>query len=332
MPVKNSLLPWQQNNWELLYTYIKQKRVPHALLITGSNGLGKHNLVQQFAHSLLCSKPTDKGLNCGACRSCQLIKSNTHPDLIYIKPEEEKTTISINQIRTIVTDTYLKPQFDGYRLVVITPADSMTASASNAFLKCLEEPGERTIFVLITTKPNKLPATIISRCQKISVMCPEKKMLYDWLQGQGIEENQETLLNLINSSILTAQHISDKAILKQRTDCFKDWMAITKFTTYPAIVSEKWQKYPQAEVINWLISWVTDLIKCVHTKNCAQICNQDFAESLQEASQQLNLRSLYAYYDRLLASRQQIDTQTNFQIMIEENLVQWQTLNWRNSL
>jgi DNA polymerase III subunit delta' len=329
MSVNNNLSPWQQKNWDLLYSYIKQGRIPQALLITGKSGLGKHGLANRFAHSLLCSKPRDDGLSCGHCNGCLLIKAATHPDLIQIKPDEEKKTISINQIRHVVADTYLKPQFETYRVIIINPADVMTAQAANAFLKCLEEPTERTIFILITDKPNKLPATIISRCQKHWVTFPEKPILYAWLKEQGINDNQETLVNLLKGSILKTQQLTNHDLLKQRTDCFNDWLTIAKQTSHPAIISEKWQKLPETELINWLISWVSDLIKCGCGINCELLYNQDLAKPLQALSQQLQSNRLYKWYDLLIINRQRLGTQINFQIMIEEILVQWQELNGR---
>lgn len=327
MTVSNSVLPWQHKNWDALYSYIRQGRIPQALLITGTSGLGKHALANRFAYSLLCSKAQDDGLCCGSCNSCLLIKADTHPDLIQVKPDEDKKTISINQIRHVVTDCYLKPQFDTHRVVVIGPADMMTIQAANAFLKCLEEPTERTVFILITDKPNKLPATIISRCQKHEVTFPEKPILYDWLNEQGINDNQETLVNLLKCSILKTQQLTSHDLLKQRTDCFNDWLAIARCTKHPAIISEKWQKLPETELINWLISWAADLVKCTFLVNSKQICNQDLAKPLQDLSQQLDLKGLFKWYGLLINSRQRLGSQINFQIMLEEILVQWQQLN-----
>jgi DNA polymerase III subunit delta' len=322
-------LSWQEKNWSLLCSYIKQKRIPNGLLITGAKGLGKHRLAEQFATSLLCSNTQDNGFNCGQCNACLLIKAQTHPDFFLIKPDEEKTTISINQIRQLVTIAYLKPQFEAYRVALINPADAMTPSAANAFLKCLEEPTERTIFVLITDKPSKLPATIISRCQKLTLTLPENKLILDWLKEQGIYNNQETLLKLVQGSILTTRQISDQVLLKQRTECFDDWMAIARHGNHPAIISEKWQKIPGTELINWLISWVADLIKCIFGCNLEHLCNQDLAKPLHGLVQQMSLKNLYKLYDLLIDSRQRLGTQINYQIMLEEILVQWQKLNGR---
>lgn len=330
MTISNSILPWQKKNWDLLLGYIKQERIPQALLITGAGGLGKKHLAFQFAYSLICSSPQDNGSNCGNCNGCLLIMAETHPDLFLIKPDEEKKSISINQIRRVVTDTYLKPQFETYRVVIIAPADVMTSSAANAFLKCLEEPTERTLFILISDKPNRLPATIISRCQKLSVTMPEKPILYEWLKEQGIHNNQETLLNLLRDSIFTTQQITNDILLKQRTDCFNDWLSIAKRASHPGIISEKWLKISEIDLINWQVSWTADLIKCVHKINAELISNQDVAKLLQSLSQQLELKGLYRLYDKLLVSRLQLSSQINIQIMIEDILVQWQELNGRN--
>lgn len=329
MTVSNSVVPWQQKNWDLLYGYIKQRRIPQALLITGASGVGKQALANRFAYSLLCTNVQNDGTSCGVCNSCLLINADTHPDLTQVKPDEDKKTISIGQIRQLVTDTYLKPQFDTHRVLIINPADVMSTQAANAFLKCLEEPTERTLFILITDRPNKLPATIVSRCQKLSVTIPEKQMLYAWLKDQGINDNQDTLLNLVRCSLLTTQQATNDTLLKQRTDCFNDWLAIAKHRNHPAVISEKWQKLPATELINWLLSWVTDLIKCAYRTNHGQLCNQDMVKAMQDLAEQLNLKGVYGLYDRLLVSRRQLNMQVNFQMMLEEILVQWQQLNRR---
>jgi DNA polymerase III subunit delta' len=329
MTAKKPILPWQQQPWDLLCSYIKQDRIPQALLIIGANGLGKHHLANQFAFSLLCSNRREDGLQCGHCQSCTLINAGTHPDFISITPEDDKTTIAISQIRQIVSETCLKPQFDSYRVIIINPADSMTVQAANAFLKCLEEPGERTLFLLITDKPGKLPATIISRCQSVSLAITDTTVLRDWLQSQGIAYDLATAINLVRSSVLSLQQIHDVALLKQRSDCFNDWFAIATHKKHPVIVSEKWQKLPKAALINWQISWLTDVIKCMYRINLIHICNQDVAIPIQALAQQLHLDQVFGLYDRLMRSRQQLDSQLNFQLMLEDILIQWQAVNGR---
>jgi DNA polymerase III subunit delta' len=325
----NNLLPWHRENWALFCRYIKQNRIPQALLISGPKGLGKYDLTKHFAYSLLCNNRREDACYCKECRSCRLIESNTHPDLNEIKPEEGKSTISVDQIRRIVADTTLKPQFEGYRAVIINPADAMTLSAANAFLKCLEEPAERTVFILITTNPIKLPATIISRCQMLDITFPDNSALLDWLNSKGINQNQETLINLLKVSALKIEQLSDKTTLKRRADCFEDWLGVASGSSYPAMVAEKWQQIPETELLNWLISWVSDLIKCTNRIDAKWLCNRDFTKSFQSLSEKSDIKDLYSHYSHLLKTQQQIGTSINFQIMTEEFLVQWSRLNGR---
>lgn len=325
-----SLLPWQQQNWEHLCEYRLQNRVPQALLITGNKGLGKQHLATQFAFSLLCAKPQDNGLGCGHCGSCLLLNAETHPDFIQIRPEEPGKAIIIGQIRSLVTRLTLKPQFESYRVVIVNPADLMNNAAANAFLKCLEEPTERTVILLITDKPAHLPATIVSRCQKLAVAKPDKETVFAWLKQQNVETlqcNVSTLFTLAQGSPLLALDYARDGTLTLRNDCFKAWMDIAKQHRHPAIIAEDWHKLPESPLIFWITSWIVDMIKCRYQIKAEWLYNPDLKEPLQELSQQLELKKLYKLYDLILISRQRLNTQINKQTMFEEILINWFELN-----
>lgn len=323
----NSLFPWQQSNWRHLCDYKSQNRIPQALLITGIKGLGKRRLADQFAFSLLCATPKPDGFCCGHCDSCLLIKAGTHPDFILIEQTEPGKAIGIDPIRAVIADTQLKPQYDAYRVVIIDPADQMNRSAANAFLKCLEEPGERTVIILISDRPASMPATIISRCQKLAVDTPDKETIIAWLKQQDIENNLEILIGMAQNSPLLARQYAGEQTLSLRNDCFREWLAIAKQQASPVIVAENWLKLPQSALLSWLSSWTIDIIKCFYQTKPANFNNPDLVSLLQELTGQLDLKSLYKHYDLLLASRKRLDTQTNKQLMFEEILIQWSNLN-----
>jgi DNA polymerase-3 subunit delta' len=327
-----SVLPWQQQNWEHLCDYRLQNRVPQALLITGNKGLGKQHLANQFAFSLLCAKPQDNGLGCGHCDSCLLLNAETHPDFIQIRPDEPGKAITIGQIRSLVNRLTLKPQFESYRVVIVNPADLMNNAAANAFLKCLEEPTERTAILLITDKPAHLPATIISRCQKLAVAKPDKETAFAWLKQQNVDTlqcNASALLGLAQGSPLLALDYANDGTLTLRNDCFKAWMDIAKQRRHPAIIAEDWHKLPESPLIFWITSWIIDIIKCCYQLKAGWLYNPDMKEPLQELSQQLELKELYKLYDLVLISRQRINTQINKHTMFEEILIKWFELNLR---
>jgi len=334
-----SLLPWHQRNWNRLYAYITQQRIPQGLLITGNKGLGKQRLAQQFAHALLCANPEINGLACGHCDACLLLKADTHPDLILIKPDEPGKSITIARIRSLIMQLTLKPQFETYRVVIIDPADLMNTNAANAFLKCLEEPTERTIFLLITDKPAKLPATIASRCQRLVIDKPNKDVALAWLKQQAVPGNLEVLLNLAQGAPLLAQQFAQTRIadnpaagddyIKVRNHCFKAWLDIAAQRNHPAIIAEDWQKLPESALVFWMTGWIIDLIKCFYHARPDSLYNPDFHEPLRQFSGRLELKGLYKLYDLLLITRQRLDTQINKQLMIEEILIQWADLNRR---
>ncbi|MCK9619803.1 MAG: DNA polymerase III subunit delta' [Methylobacter sp.] len=332
MTVPSQLLPWQQHLWGHLCSYIEQKRIPQALLITGNKGLGKQQLAGQFAVALLCAAPQGNGMACGLCSSCLLVNAETHPDFIQVQPEEPGKGITIGQIRSLVTRLTLKPQFETHRIVIINPADKMNNAAANAFLKCLEEPTERTVIILITEKPSKLPATIISRCQKLAIVSPDKQTVADWLtmtvqSDAATDKKMYCNISLAQGAPLLALDYANDGTLTLRNECFKTWMAIAKRHESPVIVAEDWHKLPALPLIFWMTSWVIDLIKCFYHSDVENLYNPDLHEQLQELSRQLELKGLYKLYDLLLIGRQRLDTQINKQLLFEEILIQWHELN-----
>ncbi len=321
------ILPWQQQNWDHLNSYIQQQRIPQALLITGRKGLGKQQLATQFAQSLLCTARLTSGLFCGHCSSCVLFSAGTHPDFIQVTPEEDKKTIGIDAIRDLITKLTLKPQFDSYRVVLINPGHQLTNNAANSFLKCLEEPNERTCIILLTEKPTKLPATIISRCQKLTVVIPSQTMAKNWLNSEKVSENIEVLLNLTQGAPLLAKEYANDAIIKTRLQCFNDWLKVAKSELNPIVLAEQWHKQDVGNLMFWQISWITDIIKSRYSLETDSLYHADLKNSLQELSLKLNLKSVYKYYDLLLASQQKLETQINKQLMFEEILIEWAKLN-----
>lgn len=333
MTVSGQLLPWQQHQWQHLCSYIEQKRIPQALLITGNKGLGKQHMASQFAAALLCTAPHANGMACGLCSSCLLVHADTHPDLIRVQPEETGKGITIGQIRALITQLTLKPQFETIRVVIINPADKMNNAAANAFLKCLEEPTERTVIILISEKLSKLPATIISRCQKLAIGSPDKQTVAEWLsktlQGDAVSDKKlYGSIPLAQGAPLLALEYANDETLTLRDECFKKWMAIAKQHESPVIVAEDWQKQSATPLLFWMTSWIVDMIKCFYHAETEDLYNPDLKEQLQELSRQLELKGLYKLYDLLLLGRQRLDTQINKQLLFEEILIQWHELNW----
>ena len=325
-----SILPWQYKNWDLLSEYRRQDRVPQALLIVGNAGLGKLHLANQFAFSLLCHQPKNNDLYCGHCHACLLLKAETHPDFIQLSPEEPGKAIVIDQVRHLLTRLTLKPQLDSYRAVIVSPAELMNKSAANAFLKCLEEPPERTVIILITEKMTQLPATILSRCQKLAIYAPSKKTFFTWLTEQNTNEipnNNDALYNLTQGSPLLALDYVSNNTMVLRNECFNSWLNIAKLNQHPIIVAEHWHKQSTALLLFWITTWTIDIIKCYYQIKPDWLYNPDLKEPLQAIALHIKINKLYQFYDLILISRQQLNTQINKHNMFEEILINWLELN-----
>ena len=164
----------QQHPIRLLKTFIRNGTLPHALLFTGDDGIGKKTAAKAFAMACNCLKlksaiPRQPDLDaidaCGDCVPCRKIARNQHPDVIHVAPLS--SVIRIAQIRSLLQTLALKPNEADRRVVILSDAEAMNAEAGNALLKVLEEPPDRTLLVLTARQPSDLLPTVVSRCQHI---------------------------------------------------------------------------------------------------------------------------------------------------------------------
>jgi len=320
--------PWLKSYWLHLVSYVKQERIPQALLINGVAGLGKQQLALYYAQYLICLNQSEN-VFCGHCASCKLFMANTHPDFMMLEPEEPGKVIGIDLVRQLITKLTLKPQYSGYRVVLINPAEKMNTSAANAFLKCLEEPPERTVFLLHTESMQQLPATIISRCQKLLLASPGVDSTSLWLQEHGVTKQQKLLLNLAQGAPLLALAYAKGELAEQRNQSFSDWQGIILHHTCPVTLAEKWYKLPATQLLGWLISWTEDLIKCHFIIKQSLLSNNDLEKDLHDLAKRLNLKLLFEFYNLLLKATYRLQTALNKQLLFEEILIIWSqsTLN-----
>ena len=158
---------------------VAEKRIPHAILLEGDKGTGRHTLMQFLSRAAVCD---GENAPCGECRGCHLAEVGTHPDITVVTPEDGKKNIAVSQIRDLRADAYVKSHMAARRVFVIDKADSMNEQAQNALLKVLEEPPADIIFILIAESAAALLDTIISRCTLLSLVPPETNMALEYLR------------------------------------------------------------------------------------------------------------------------------------------------------
>jgi DNA polymerase III subunit delta' len=173
---------WQMPQWQQLAQLVDSARLPHALLISGPDGIGKHRFAQAFAASLLCEQASGFSA-CGQCRSCQLLLAGNHPDFREVCPEEGKRQIGIDQVRELQGFVgKFAHREGGKKVLLIHPAEAMNHFTANALLKTLEEPAGDTLLMLISHAPSQLLPTIRSRCLQMKFGVPGGDVAKGWLQ------------------------------------------------------------------------------------------------------------------------------------------------------
>ncbi|ATC98836.1 MULTISPECIES: DNA polymerase III subunit delta' [Pseudoalteromonas] len=156
---------WLQHNYQQLQQLGATGQLHHGLLLLGKEGVGSFDLAYQLALDLLCMSNGTQA--CGVCKACTLNKSQTNPDFMLVSAE--KDSISVEQVRAISDFFVSTASFQGNKVVIVKDAHALTLSASNALLKTLEEPNANRYLVLLSDPNTPLPATILSRCFKITL-------------------------------------------------------------------------------------------------------------------------------------------------------------------
>ncbi|HSX19671.1 MAG TPA: DNA polymerase III subunit delta' C-terminal domain-containing protein [Gammaproteobacteria bacterium] len=208
--------------------------LPHAWIFSGADSAALLKEANEFTQWLLCNNK-HANVACGSCKACHLFSAQTHPDFCNITPQQDKTSITIDAMRSVADFAVGKPQLSQCKVVLLYPADAMPVQSANALLKTLEEPRGATIFLLLTRHPELLLKTIVSRCHVLHS------------SSQPLRNEQ--------TGIVTRQ---------MATDLCKLWL--DKRVTCSQIV-EQWLKQWPDEVLYWLDIVLTDMIRFKYTNN-----------------------------------------------------------------
>ena len=319
------MFPWQSLNWQNLTKSQQNKRLGHGLLFHGAAGIGKKAFAIEFAHWLMCEQPLDNK-SCGECKSCKLIQAGSHPDLLTLYPEEAGKSIKVDQIRELIQKISLSSHGLGYRVIIISPADALNINASNILLKTLEEPPSNTILILITDKPSKLMATIRSRTQMVRFDLPSEEQSLLWLNQQNIDK-ADLVLKLSAGAPLAAATMARDEGLEVRDKLFSNWQELATGNVDALESDAMWTKEGFKILgnlpLNWVSSWLTDMIRALQGGQIESMANLDYAQTLQNLAGQVDLKSMYGLLDRLNDTIRLSDTSANQLMLVEGLLLHW---------
>jgi DNA polymerase III subunit delta' len=157
---------------QLLQRSLAHGRLGHAYLFSGDQLADLELLARTLAKTLNCQKPIKTGGVttdcCDECLSCRKIENDTHADIHWVRPESKSRIITVEQMRDLMQQIQLKPAEAEYKVALIAAADRLNVQAANALLKTLEEPPAKTVLILLSTEPQRILETILSRCLRLN--------------------------------------------------------------------------------------------------------------------------------------------------------------------
>lgn len=314
--------PWHDDLWASLTARLG--RLPHALLLQGAPGLGKHGFARRLAATLLCAQPDSKAAACGRCHGCQLLAAGNHPDFMALMPSEDRRSIVIDQVRELGAFFALRPHTAARKVALLTPADAMNLHAANSLLKILEEPPAGSVLILVASQPARLPATIRSRCQRLAFAPPERSRALGWLSAQ-VGASAELLLDLAAGAPLRAVALAESGFLASRETLLRDLSLLLTGRGDPLACAKRWKEVGTETSLTWLTGFVADLVRCLTLENgSARVLNPEAVGFLQTHKNVLYLNGLFRYLDAVSNSRNGLASGSLDELLIlEDLLIRW---------
>ena len=306
--------PWIAPAIAALAAAQRSGRVPHALLIHEAPGAGGDWLAHWAARLVLCERSEEAP--CGRCGGCRRALAWQHPDLTLVAPIEESRQIRIEQLRDLAAELALTSHAGGYKAGVITPADSMNRFAANALLKTLEEPPARTLLVLVASQPSRLPPTVLSRCQRITVPAPARAEAVAWLKGVRGEGAWDAALETLGEAPMLLLQ-ADPAPLAQIGDEVRSTLeALAAGRADPLATAERWARSELPLRLRCFENWLTERIR--RGQGRGNLMSEVRAGPYLPGTQAfLNIRELFGLLDEVRELRTALDVPLNRALALE---------------
>lgn len=334
--------PWLERTWQQASEAMAQARLPHGLLIAGPERLGKRALAERLVQALLCPKAGAAGA-CGQCRACAMFQARYqrdpvetrpdetpahpaghpgHPDARYVgfvlnekaSPKRMYQELVIEQIRELSAWLVLSPQLAGPKVALIEPAHALTHAAANALLKTLEEPVPGRYLVLVTDQPQRLPATIRSRCQRLDVKPPPRAEALAWLAQVGhAGAAAAAALDANHGHPGRARHDLEHGGLALRQEIARDLLALASGKERVAPAAQRWCDDRLAQRLHFAAETVRDWSVALAGGDAAR----------QSLPPNLDRRRLADWFDEANRSQALLRTTLRQDLLLAELLRRW---------
>ena len=328
----------QEKALNILKGCIAKNRIPHALVFAGDEGIGKRLAAINFAKALNCRKTAgtdgddlfslgeedasqpsgaEEVEACDKCPSCRKIATGNHPDIFIIEPEGDAGQITVAAIRQLEEALSYKPYEGGWKIAIIDNADRLNPSAANAFLRTLEEPAPQSILILISSRPDMLLSTILSRCRRINFSPLPIETMSNLLEKKfGQSEGSDSALLSLLSGGRPGYALNENLIAR------RDW-SFNIFKQMLGNIEEAWDdRDAMEEWFDWGQLLLRDIAVYKATGNADFIINKDLVDEIAAISEGAVLKDILKLARELYNIKKKLNFNLNKQL----------TLNYTNLL
>ena len=322
-----------------LRTALENETIGHAYLFIGEERIGKQLMASRFAQALSCEAHTaaETTDSCGQCRACLQITSESYPDLLIVQPEEDTANpqIKIGQVRDIERHMIYRPLFNSRKICLINDADRLTANAANAFLKTLEDPPEHSLFILITSRPMKLLATVRSRCLTLRFFPASSSQIEGALAlKQAIPSENAKFLSQISGNRIGAALQADVVQLKEHYFQFFELCANPSAFSVTDMLNKAEQLSKTgscSDIVDWLSHGLRDLLLASISAREDFLLHQSHIDQIRQLVKGIDPEQLCDLCESLYILEQTSAKNLNAQLVLENFLIHFQQVIHRHA-
>ncbi len=304
-------LDWLRNFADQWRSVGEQQREPHAVMLSGPPGTGKRAAAAWIVGRKL-------GLRADQDLPEYPFEPPVHADLHWLRVPDDRNAILIEQVRELVDELALTSYAGRGKAAVIVPADAMTRNAANSLLKTLEEPPGDALLILLVDRPGLLPATIVSRCQRLDFKAPPELAGLAWLErfrpGTAWAEGLRATGGAPLAALEGADRLAAVAVLR------RDLARVGSGDASPVAVAASWSKLEPAFVLEWLARELQSGLRLLTAGPGTSL-----GGTLESVLRRMDSRKLFCYLDHINRLRGQASGSFNVQLALEGLLIDWAT-------
>jgi DNA polymerase-3 subunit delta' len=312
--------PWLESAVQRFEGRLTRGQTPQALLIHGPVGIGRRHFSLTLAARLLDSDWRPSIDVPGA-----LLGGVPHPDYWNVGVDDESRVIRIDQIRELNQALGLTSHRRGWKVGLIWPADALNHNAANTLLKTLEEPASGTTLLLVADSPSRLPATIVSRCERIRLSLPTRPVALAWLLERHRDRAAcERALEFASGAPLMARDLlgdgDNAGVARLLAELGDELQQLIDRAVPPTTLARTWARRDASVCLRWLYLQTAELLR-----RQARAPN-DHGEArlpLKIPDAPVNMAACSAYLDQIVEAQRLKDRSLNMEVIFADLLMWW---------